>query len=130
MDLITFNQGIEGIQPYDTEQHSPQLPKEPSFVPLGQSIEQHTQTLFNNDSLNSERFSSLANPDTYLSVDADRFTDLIRDTLATLQSTVQSPSPPDNPRELVIFHQAITVMAELSSDRELLLTHLHALNRV
>jgi len=130
MDLITFNKGIEGVQPLDHNYSQPQLPQEKSFIPLGQSIEQHTGTLFDNESLNSERLNALAEPETRMSIDSDTFSDLIRDTLTSVNSIAKTRMMESGQQEKITFQQAIKVIGDLDADRQLLLTHLQALNRV
>ena len=133
MDLVTFTEGVQSIR----IQHAEAPPADGTakhFVPLGESVVQHTETLFSRQSTNQELLRSLIAPAANTSVDPNEFEAMAATTYATLvalerQAATLAESGEQNKHQHIL-QKALSVLNALNEDRRVLQNHLSALEKV
>ncbi|OZG74327.1 hypothetical protein BTA51_04765 [Hahella sp. CCB-MM4] len=130
MDLVTFTEGIQsihvqesGASPVDTTPSKP-------FVPLGESVVQHTEALFTPHSTNRDILRSLLIPASHEGVDPNEYDALSSTTLAALLNMKPHSTDQKDSAFLRTLKRALDVLDSLEQDRQLLKSNLTALEKV
>lgn len=130
MDLVTFADGIQSIQIKKQDDTPAGNTASRPFVPMGESVVQHTETLFAARGSEKDALRALISPPHRAGIDPNEFQAAAAGTFATLTALTRENATDADPAYHRTLQQALAVLNGLQEDRQLLQSYLTSLEKV